>query len=301
MSIDSDNIGREEILMQLGAVFPQSEIGNDPGAIAGFAQAVEELGFTHLLVYDHVLGADPDRPGGWRGPYDKDTPFHEPFVLFGYLAGLTRRIELVTTVLILPQRQAALVAKQAAAVDVLCGGRLRLGVGTGWNQVEYQALGVPFEKRGARQEEQIALMRALWKDDAISFDGRFHKVTKAGINPRPARGSIPIWFGGGADALLDRAARIGDGWMPLGGANDQSRKSLERIREGLAAHGRDASRFGVQAQAQIRGGDPERWRNHADAWRTLGATHLAIASMNAGLRSPDDHVEAMRRWKSAVS
>jgi probable F420-dependent oxidoreductase len=287
--------------MQLGAVFPQSEIGNDPGAIAGFAQAVEEIGFTHLLVYDHVLGADPKRPGGWRGPYDKDTPFHEPFVLFGYLAGLTRRIELVTTVLILPQRQTALVAKQAAEVDVLTGGRLRLGVGTGWNQVEYEALGVPFERRGARQEEQIALLRALWRDDVISFDGRFHQVTLAGINPRPVRGSIPIWFGGSADALIERAARIGDGWMPLGTPNDEARKTLDRLRDRVRAHGRDASRFGVQAQAQVRGGDPDRWRKHADAWRSLGATHLAIASMNAGLRSPDDHIEAMRRWKQAVS
>ncbi len=287
--------------MELGAVFPQSEIGNDPSAIAGFAQAVEEMGFTHLLVYDHVLGADPKRPGGWRGPYDKDTPFHEPFVLFGYLAGVTRRLELVTTVLILPQRQAALVAKQAAAVDVLSGGRLRLGVGTGWNQIEYEALGVPFERRGARQEEQIALMRALWKDDVISFDGRFHKLTLAGINPRPRRGSIPIWFGGTAAPLLERAARIGDGWMPLMGANEEARKCVDLLRDRLRALGRDPEKFGIQAQAQVRGGDPDRWAKHAEAWRALGATHLAIASMNANLRSPDEHLEAMRRWKTALS
>jgi probable F420-dependent oxidoreductase len=287
--------------MQLGAVFPQSEIGNDSSVIAGFAQSVEEMGFGHLLVYDHVLGAEPRRPGGWRGPYDKDTPFHEPFVLFGYLAGVTRRIELVTTVLILPQRQAALVAKQAAEVDVLSGGRLRLGVGTGWNQIEYEALGVPFEQRGARQEEQIALMRALWRDDVISFDGRYHKVTLAGINPRPARGSIPIWFGGTAAALLERTARIGDGWMPLMGANEEARKCLDLLRDRLRAGGRDPQRFGVQAQAQVRGGDPDRWRRHADAWRALGATHLAIASMNAGLRNADEHLGAMRRWKQAVA
>jgi probable F420-dependent oxidoreductase len=285
--------------VELGAVFPQTEIGNDPIAIRDFAQAVESLGFTHLLIYDHVLGADPDRPGGWNGPYDKDTPFHEPFVTFGYLAGATEQIEFVTTVLILPQRQTALVAKQAAEVDLLSGGRLRLGVGTGWNQIEYEALGVDFAQRGARQEEQVELMRRLWAEDSFTFEGRFHKVTAAGINPRPAR-PIPIWFGGSVDALLRRTARIGDGWMPLMGPNDAAKAAVGTLHGYLEDAGRSPDGFGIQAQAQARGGNPDRWSSHAEAWRQLGATHLAIATMNAGFATPQDHIDAIERYKNAV-
>ncbi len=284
--------------MQIGAVFPQTEIGNDRFAIRDFAQAVEELGCSHLLLYDHVLGADRDRPGGFNGPYDKDTPFHEPFVTMAYLAGVTRELEFSTAVLILPQRQTALVAKQAAEVDILSGGRLRLGVGTGWNAVEYEALGQNFHDRGKRQEEQVQLMRELWAKDSVTFEGRWHRVTRAGLNPRPAR-QIPIWFGGAADAALDRAARIGDGWIPLFGPR-QSEAALSRLRERLAAHGRNPAAFGVQAQAQIAGGNPERWAAHAEAWRKLGATHLAIATMNAGLGSASDHIDAVRRYREAV-
>ena len=287
--------------MELGVVFPQTEIGNDPIAVRDFAQAAEGLGFGHLLAYDHVLGADPDRPGGWEGrPYNKDTPFHEPFVLFGYLAGCTTTLELVTAVIILPQRQAALVAKQAAEVDVLSGGRLRLGVGTGWNEVEYEALGEDFRNRGKRQEEQIELMRRLWAEDSLSFEGRWHRVSQAGINPRP-EASIPIWLGGAADAVIDRAARIGDGWVPLGGPNDASKRVIEKIYAGLEAAGRKPGEFGIQAQAQVRGGDPDRWRKHAEAWQQLGATHLAIATMNAGLETPEAHIDAIRRYSEALA
>lgn len=285
--------------MEIGIVFPQTEIGKDPAAVRDFAQAAEGLGFSHLLIYDHVLGADPDRPGGWRGPYDMNTPFHEPFVTFGYLAAVTERIELVTAVLILPQRQAALVAKQAAEVDLLSHGRLRLGVGTGWNQVEYEALNENFHDRGKRQEEQIALMRELWSNDAITFEGRWHRVTKAGLNPLPSR-QIPIWFGGSADALLRRAARIGDGWMPLMGPGDQAKTVMGTLRGYLEDAGRDVGSFGIQAQAQARGGNPDRWSSHAAAWRELGATHIAIATMNAGFASVDDHIEAARRYVEAV-
>ncbi len=285
--------------MQLGAVFPQSEIGNDPAVIRDFAQGVESLGFTHLLIYDHVLGADPNRPGGWRGPYDKDTPFHEPFVTFGYLAAVTRTLELATAVLILPQRQTALVAKQAAAVDVLSGGRLRLGIGTGWNAIEYEALGENFHDRGRRQEEQVALMRELWANETISYEGRWHRVTAAGINPRPKR-QIPIWFGGSHPAVVRRAARIGDGWLPLMGPNDEGKLVLGQLRAHLEEAGRDPSSFGIQAQAQIRNGNPDRWRRNAESWRELGASHLAIASMNAGLASGEDHLKAMEEWLRAI-
>jgi probable F420-dependent oxidoreductase len=286
--------------MKIGVVFPQTEIGNDPVIIRDFAQAVEEMGFNHLLVYDHVLGADRDRPGGFEGPYDKDTAFHEPFVLFGYLAGVTRTIELVTGVIILPQRQAALVAKQAAEVAVLSGGRLRLGIGVGWNAVEYEALGESFSNRGQREEEQVELLRALWENETIDFEGRWHRVTKAGIKPRPEN-KIPIWFGGTADALLERAGRLGDGWLPLVSHGDLAKAAVEKIHRHLEEAGRDKESFGIEPQARIAGGNPERWRKHAASWRELGATHISIVTMGAKLSRPEDHLKAAGEWRDAIS
>jgi probable F420-dependent oxidoreductase len=285
--------------MEIGIVFPQTEIGNDPHAIRDFAQGAEGLGFKHLLVYDHVLGADPNRPGGWRGPYDMNTPFHEPFVLFGFLAAATRRIEFATTVLILPQRQTALVAKQAAEADVLSGGRVRLGVGIGWNQVEFEALGCDFGNRGAREEEQIELLRALWATPSLDFQGKWHRVTKAGINPRPVH-PIPIWLGGGADRTLRRAARFADGWFPILPPNDAARAAVEKLHGYLREAGRDPAKFPMEPQAQVRGGDPERWRKHFEAWREMGATHISIATMSAGLGRPDAHLAAAERYLAAV-
>jgi probable F420-dependent oxidoreductase len=285
--------------MRLGAIFPQTEIGTDPGAIRHFAQAAEACGFDELLIYDHVLGADPDRPGGWAGPYTKDHAFHESFVTLGYLAGFTRRIELVTAILILPQRQTALVAKQAAQVDLLSGGRLRLGVGVGWNPVEYESLGENFHDRGRRQEEQIELIRQLWENDVVDFEGRWHRISRAGIRPRPAR-RIPIWFGGASDATLRRAARLGDGWFPTLPPNESSAALVVKLRGYLREAGRDPASFGIEPFAQLRGGDPERWRKHAAHWREIGADRLAVATMNAGLVGVDAHVEALQRWKQSV-
>ncbi len=285
--------------MELGVVFPQSEIGNDPAAIRDFAQAAEGLGYTHLLIYDHVLGADRDRAGGFQGPYDKDTPFHEVFVTLGYLAACTTTIELATAVVILPQRQTVLVAKQAAEVDILSGGRMRLGVGVGWNAVEYVGLNESFTNRGRRQEEQVTLMRELWANDTVDFTGKWHRVEKAGINPRPTR-QIPIWFGGGAPALVERIAKFGDGWFPLMGPGDAAAATIAAIREAMKAEGRDPATLGIQAQAQARGGNPERWRKNADEWRELGATHIAIGTMGAGLASPADHIAAIRQYKESV-
>jgi probable F420-dependent oxidoreductase len=286
--------------MKIGVVFPQTEIGNDPVIIRDFAQAVEGMGFNHLLVYDHVLGADRDRPGGFEGPYDKDTAFHEPFVLFGYLAGMTQTIELVTGVIILPQRQTALVAKQAAEVAVLSGGRLRLGIGVGWNAVEYEALGESFSNRGQREEEQVQVLRALWENETIDFEGRWHRVPQAGINPRP-ESKIPIWFGGTADALLERAARIGDGWLPLVSHGDLAKAAVEKIHRHLEGAGRDPADFGIEPQARIAGGSPERWRKHATGWRELGATHISIVTMGAKLLRPEDHLKAASEWRDAIS
>jgi probable F420-dependent oxidoreductase len=285
--------------MQLGAVLPHDEIGTDPGAIRAYAQGLEELGVVNLLVYDHVLGADRRQHEGFEGPYDKDVAFHEPLVVLGFVAAVTRRLELVTAVLILPQRQTALVAKQAAEVAVLSDNRLRLGVGTGWNTVEYVALGEDFHNRGARQVEQVELLRRLWSEDVVAFDGEHHTVEHAGINPRPSA-PIPIWFGGSAPALLERCGRLGDGWMPLGKPDEKSAERLDVIRAAGVAAGRSMDDFAVQAQAQYAGGDPDRWRKHAERWRGIGATHLAIATHRAGPTDADGHVERVAEYLDAV-
>lgn len=284
--------------MRIGIVFPHNEIGTDPGAIRAWAEGAEAAGFDHALIYDHVLGADPDRPGGFSGPYDKDVAFHEPFTTFAFMAAVTRTIEFVTTVLVLPQRQTALVAKQAAEVAVLSGNRLRLGVGTGWNEVEYEALGESFTNRGRRQSEQVELMRALWSSDSLTFEGQYHTVTKASINPRPSA-PIPVWFGGAAPALLERCARLGDGWMPVMGPTPAALECLNTIVARRDELGIDAP-FGVQAQAQYAGGDPERWRRHAGKWRDIGATHLAVATHNAGATNAEGHVQRASEYLAAL-
>ena len=285
--------------MEIGIVFPHNEIGTDPGAIKAWAQGAEALGMGHMLIYDHVLGADPDRPGGFRGPYDKDVAFHEPFSVFSFMAAVTNTITFMTAVLILPQRQTALVAKQAAELAILSGNRFRLGIGPGWNEVEYEALSVPFAGRGARQSEQVELMRQLWREDSLTFDGKHHTVTRASILPRPTE-SVPIWFGGIAPALLRRCARLGDGWVPLGGPNDASAEALATIKEHREAVGLPWEGFGIQAQAQYRGGTPERWQNHASRWQNLGCTHLAIATHNAGNATVEDHLRAAGEYLDAV-
>ena len=284
--------------MRIGAVFPQTEIGNDAAAIRDFAQATEALGYAHLRFYEHVLGADPNRPGGWTGPSTKETPFHEPFVTLGFLAAHTTNLELVTGVIILPQRQTALVAKQAAEVDILSGGRLRLGVGTGWNAVEYEALNEDFHTRGLRQEEQVALIRELWANETVDFDGTWHRIEKAGINPRPSR-RIPIWFGGRAGAVLRRAARMGDGWMPMGAA-EAVREDIHRLRSYLGEYKRDLASFGIDLQVPEPGGDPESWRRELQAWRENGATHLSVRTMGGGYSGVGEHIVALRRYMEAV-
>jgi probable F420-dependent oxidoreductase len=286
--------------MRIGVVFPQTEIGEDPIAIRDYAQAIEQMGYQHLLIYDHVLGASTANRPDWRGPYTSDTLFHEPFVLFGYLAALTQRIELVTGVIILPQRQTALVAKQAAEIDLLSGGRLRLGVGIGWNEVEYQALGEDFHNRGARMEEQIAVLRALWTQPVVSFKGRWHQIEEAGVKPLPVQRPIPIWVGATADAAIERAGRIGDGWFPQRGPDEQARAMLDRLRQAAAAAGRAPDAVGVEARLSI-GQVPEaEWARYAEGWRELGATHLCVNTMGAGLGSPQDHIDALRRVKDAL-
>jgi probable F420-dependent oxidoreductase len=280
--------------VHLGVVFPQTEIGDDPVLIRDFTQTAEGLGYSHLLVFDHVLGAGLAHRPDWRGPYDTDDAFHEPFVLFGYLAGLTERIELVTGVLVLPQRQTALVAKQAAEVDVLSGGRLRLGVGVGWNDVEYQALGEDFHNRGRRIEEQIALMRALWTEPVVDFEGRWHRVPEAGINPLPLQRPIPVWLGGQAEPVLRRIGAMGDGWFPQMLPDQRARKALDRLRGYAADNGRDPVQLGVEPRVEIRYGDPADWPALIEDWRELGATHVAVSTSGLGLTGAE-HVAAIER------
>lgn len=293
--------------MRLGVTFPQTEIGTDPVAIRDFAQAVEALGYDHLLAFDHVLGADTTSRSGWLG-YTVADMFHEPFILFGYLAGHTRRLEFTTGIMILPQRQTALVAKQAAQVDVLSGGRLRFGVGVGWNSVEYEALGMDFHTRGARIAEQVQVLRALWTQECVTFHGRWHHIVEAGLNPLPAQRPIPIWMGGEADAVLRRVVRLADGWFPGGGLQNErtrhptsSREQLmERFRRHLQAAGRDPAAVGVEGRIPLTRGEPEEWRRTAEQWRALGATHLSVSTMRAGFATPGAHVEAVRRFIEAM-
>lgn len=285
--------------MQIGVTFPQTEIGADPRAIREYAHAVEGLGYQHLVIFDHVLGADPSHRPGWMGYTDKDM-FHEPFVLFGYLAALTQ-LELVTAIIILPQRQTALVAKQATEVDILSGGKLRLGVGVGWNPVEFEALGMDFHKRGRAMEEQIAVMRQLWSQKIVSYQGRFHTIVEAGLNPLPTRGSIPVWLGGRSEAALKRVARVGDGWFPQGLPDDAMRATLEQLRAWTREAGRDPSALGIEARINAASGTPDDWARQTAGWQALGATHVSLNTMNAGYTSLDEHLEALRRYWQVVN
>jgi probable F420-dependent oxidoreductase len=287
--------------MQLGAIFPQTEIGADPVAVRDFAQAAEAMGYQHLLVFDHVLGADASKRERWDRPYSHTDLFHEPFVLFGYLAAITQSIQMTTGILILPQRQTALVAKQAAEVDVLTGGRLRLGIGIGWNDVEYEALGQSFRNRGRRSEEQVELLRLLWTQEVVDFQGRYHRVTNAGINPLPVQRPIPLWFGGGAPAVVQRLARLGDGWFPQFQPDSAGQEKLAEMREYARQAGRDPASIGIEGRVSIAEGNPDAWNRLAAAWDEAGATHLSVNTMRAGLRGPDQHIEAIRRFKEAVS
>ncbi len=298
--------------MKIGAIFPHNEITGDPTAVRDYAQAAEELGFDHILAYDHVLGASAAAYDQQRlpGPYREGHLFHEPFVLFGFIAGFTSRIELATGVIILPQRQTALVAKQAAQVDILSRGRLRLGVGTGWNWVEYEALGMNFNDRGARQAEQIQLLRELWTKPLVTFEGRFHKVTDAGLNPLPVQRPIPIWLGGMADAVLKRVGEIADGWYPrfhqldpLMASHRQKRPEepaelVERMRAHARNAGRDPAKIGVEGFVAHAGRSPDAWVKDVEGYRTAGATHVSFNTMYSGLNSAAAHIEALRSFRA---
>lgn len=286
--------------MKIGVIFPQTETTPDPIAVRDYAQAVEHMGFVYLSAYDHVLGANPDRPDRLQGPYTYRDPFHEVLVLFGFLAAVTERLELATGVLVLPQRQTALVAKQAAEVDVLSNGRLRLGVGIGWNHVEYEALGEDFHTRGRRVEEQIEVLRLLWTNELVTFEGRWHRIRDAGINPLPVQRPIPIWMGGMAEPVLRRVARLADGWIPLFRPGPRARATLDRLRRYIREAGRDPQSVGLEGRLRLGDFAPTEWADQVAAWQELGATHLAIHTMNMGLSWPEGHIRVLETFKHHV-
>jgi probable F420-dependent oxidoreductase len=274
--------------VKLGLIYPQNALGGDPGAVRAIGLAAEEMGYDHFVAYDHVLGAVHEgRTRKLWGPYTEDDPFHDPFVMFGYLAGITRRIELVTGVLILPQRQTALVARQAADVDLLSGGRLRLGVGIGWNHVEYDALGQDYTKRGRRVGEQVELLRRLWSEPVVDFSGEFDRIDRAGILPRPHR-QIPIWMGGFKDVALERASRIADGFIFAHGAADAF-EQLATMDRFLADQGRDPASFGKQCN-MLGPKTAQDVIDTAQRWRDAGGSHAAVNSMGLGFETCDDHI-----------
>ena len=285
--------------MQIGVTFPQTELGGDVGAVRAYAEGVQGLGYVHVLAYDHVLGADPEVHAPWNGPYDVHTTFHEPFVLFGFLAGVTT-LELVTGIIILPQRQTALVAKQAAEVDLLTGGRFRLGVGVGWNHVEYEALGKDFADRGRRYDEQIDLLRRLWTEQSVTFEGTYERVTAAGLAPMPVQQPIPVWLGGASTAAYERAGRVADGWFPMippGARLDDARGVVEAA---AVSAGRDPSAIGMEGRIGWGAGGAETIVDHAGRWRDAGATHITVNTMGAGLTTVDDHLAALAASAEAL-
>lgn len=284
--------------MKVGAVYPQIELGGDTGAVKAFAQAAEEMGYDYILLYDHVLGAEhAGREPSLRGPYKETDPFHEPLVTFAYLAGVTKKIEFATGVIILPQRQTALFAKQAADVDLFSEGRLRLGVGIGWNWVEFDALEMSrhFRRRGKREELQIALLRKLWGEPVLQYEDADHKIDRAGILPRPKR-QIPIWLGGSSEAAYDRAARIADGFLFSGRTQTEAVQIKAQIERRLRELGRDVGAFGFESIQQYTRGDNQ-WPGDIAAWRAAGGSHMSVVTMGANLTTVDAHIAAIKRWR----
>jgi probable F420-dependent oxidoreductase len=285
--------------MKIGVVFPQTEFGSDPAAIKAYAQTAEALGYSHILAYEHVLGANPDRPGGWQGPYTHEHPFHDPFVLFSYMAAVTEQIEFITGILILPQRETAVVAKQVATLDLLSSGRFRLGIGVGWNKVEYVALNQDFHNRGRRLDEQLEVLQQLWQQPLIDYHGNWHTIPDAGLNPRPQR-PIPLWFGGHADVVLQRVARLGAGWLPNFRQADAAHRSLAKLDHYLAENGRARSDIGLEPRLHYGQANADEWQTTLDGWRKAGATHITLNTMSCGFDTPEKHVEAIRYFMETM-
>jgi len=286
--------------VQVGTVFPQTEIGTDPAKIREYAQAVEGLGYAHVVAYDHVLGADTSTRPDWRGPYSSKSPFHEVFVLLGYLAACTTTIGLGIAVVILPQRQTALVAKQAAAVDVLSGGRMRLGVGLGWNDVEFEALGESFRDRAQRIGEQMKVMRLLWTNEIVDFTGRWHRIDRAGLNPLPVQRPVPLWMGGNADPAVRRIARLADGFFTHIQPDETGQRRLAAFHSYLRDAGRDPATFPIEGRVNAAKRTPDEWARVAEAFAAMPMSHLEFNTMNAGCATVDDHIAMLRRFRETA-
>jgi probable F420-dependent oxidoreductase len=286
--------------MQTGVIYPQTELPTDPGTVREYVRQVEAFGYRHVEIYDHVLGADPAVHTGWSGPYDVDTTFHEPLVLYGFLAGITD-LELVTGIVVAPQRQTALLAKQAAEVDILTGGRFRLGIGIGWNTVEYEALGQTFSTRGRREEEQIGLLRRLWTERSVTHEGEFDRIVGAGLAPLPCQRPIPIWLGGFSPAAYGRMGRLADGWFPRvepGPALDEARGIIAAA---ATEAGRDPATIGMSARVRWGAGSTGDFATAAGTWRDAGATHLSVDTMGSGLHGLDAHLDALAGASAALA
>ena len=286
--------------MKYGVVFPQTELPSERSAFKAFARAAEDIGYHHILAYDHVLGVNPDREGGWSGPYSYTDPFQEPLTLFSYLAGVTKKLHFITGIIILPQRQTALFAKQAATLDILCEGRLRLGVALGWNEVEYTSLNKNFHNRGERFEEQIEVLRQLWTHRLVTFEGKWHTIPDAGLNPLPLQQPIPLWFGGHADPVLRRVAKMADGWLPNYHTVEDAAEALNKLKQYLAEEGRSMDDLGMEPRLRYSHDDEDHWREVAEGWQTAGATHMTLITMGAGLTTTKEHIHAMERFAKAM-
>jgi probable F420-dependent oxidoreductase len=285
--------------MDIGVIFPQTELGGDRGAVRAYGQAASDLGYAHLAAYDHVVGGDTAVLGDLGGPYDVHTTFHEPLVLFAYLAAFTN-LRFATSILIGPQRQTALLAKQAAEIDLLCGGQFRLGLGIGWNRVEYEALGQPFAERGAILDEQIDVLRQLWTQESVTVDGRFHRITAAGLAPLPIQRPIPIWLGASAPIALRRVGRVADGWFPMVRPGGGLRDALEIVAEAAREVGRDPADIQFEGRVNYVVDDPDLMVLHAGRWRDAGASHISINTMGAGLHGVDAHINAISMLASLL-
>ncbi len=278
--------------MKTGVVFPQLEIGRDPEVICTYAQRVEEMGYDHLLLYEHVVGVSPDRPD-WRGPYTVDDPFHEPLVLLGYLSAVTENLELVTGILILPQRQTVLAAKQAAEVDILSQGRLRLGLGLGWNQPEFEALGKNFQNRGQRVEEQVTILNKLWTQEQVSYEGTWEQLPDVGLTLLPEQQPIPVWMGGTADPVLERIARMAEGWFPQYDPGPKLSEKLDTLQTYLENEGRSMEDIGVEGRISLHDHDRSEWPKLYQNWKELGASHVSLNTMGMGLEDSGEHLRIL--------
>jgi probable F420-dependent oxidoreductase len=285
--------------VQIGVIYPQTELPTDPDTVRAYVRGVEGLGYQHFAIYDHVLGADPAVHAGWAGPYDVDTTFHEPLVFYGFLAALTE-LELVTGIVVAPQRQTALLAKQAAEVDVLSRGRLRLGIGIGWNPVEYEALGQNFSTRGEREEEQIELLRRLWTERSVTHDGKFDRITGAGLAPVPIQRPIPIWLGGVSRVAYRRMGRLADGWFPRVEPGPELDAARATIAAAAAEAGRDPGAIGMEPRVSWGAGGTGELVRSAQHWRDAGATHLSVDTMGSGLPGLDAHLDALAKAGEAL-